>query len=1573
MAPAQNKQLEHVISEVLKTGDVQTLDVFLQREIYEETPMKCSQQFLTKLDKLINRGLVQKDPRLASLGLASLYKCGKNLILPGGRQGLSGLIEQGLIKKMVEWFGKCRQLWIQCGPQWDENLINLSEDFLNVLMVVHEACKEGTYGISESFLYPVGQLAVDPKSYILIKKEAIRKFNLFLDKIPVDLKKDRQILSSQEASDIMVKLAGQILEAGDYDFQSSLMEALCRMATHDERKALAHKWFSMGHVASAFGQIRDSEFETACRKFLNMVNGMQGDKRRVYSYPCLEVYLDSFELLMPLDEKLEEFWIDFNLGSHSISFYFSLADEEVQDSHWETMCINEHEVQSYNVKEESKRQVLQIKLSEVVIVGAVEGSSLIIHFSSSLDILQAARNVYGHNKNKGSTVVKATVKTLMEENSTQVVPESQVSLGESEKNTAPYVLPAPAAPAQMVTPARMKFSESTTFISSGGGGSVRHSFSLASNTPASGIGAEKPSLKVNTASKQAIKNKADKHKKNIPLAEAVNMALAEQVDEQSQEDNFVPDTQPKTGRNMSSNWHKLSVSEMLTMPTQKMSSLPRSETCSTLAGPQERSSSSRWSVSASSLFCQKQLHIQLTERLQQVLNGRNQDSAPTPEMADIRRDSNDTSTEDQCVSSLCTSKDQRAQSNGCVKGKTKVQTSLAIGVIPIKPSVKTSTTKNQKEKMPSEAEVENKNYPSSKEKRDTEVAGSMVKLISSHYKVDGQANKKDTAENISQNWIPPLVNRPIFNMSWLPTGKRETSRNLIKSHSKTKPSSVRKDVFAFSTNTPPSNGKANRNTSAIQSSDIHSSVLSTTKKEHPVGKVQKKRYVKKHLFSDTDTDNAMTEVSWLRESARRSKPKVTKYSRQAPIKSRAVPQHGSFESPDLLPSFPKAVMDNNKPTKKNSHMKKALGQPKETVKPAAAPRRPHAAGRRPKRAAATSAKSYKEPDTDDSQSEEPEDPPATKYSSTDHLKKTEEVHEAQNKKKTYSTQAMKKSMKPGSESLLEKPTTSKQGKHEKTCSVVPDVKIGKNTSELCTESYRRKHGNLSDFKKPSVLKRPENVLQETSKLNKKNAQEQKSSLRDSWAACQTSFCPSPPFIEKMRSADRSAPTLDLTYSPLLTPRGSLLPASPKPPCQDTPSPILLLPKPCSTVSSKEMCKSSFYSAEKNRGSSKTRSIQSVHSIASLGGQTTAPNPPAELSAAKISPIQQRLSSATYSPLSTRPVMTSTLLELDKPPLLSPAQSPFLNDTISFGHHCSLSKVSSVSQASTNSSVLTSKVKDSPTDALAISLKTEKTPLSDQDSKLAQSLVSGPSRKRHISLSSNSEDEEKEERKRSEMSGKRSPHMKPRKLFKSFEVSAVDESSQVKSSSCHWEAEVMDGDMDMDEDLDLPEIAVNPSNLCQQLNSELQKKFQKHYSLVELYNKQSLKTIQQHVSSVNTQITKSRAQRLEQVQKVLLDEITKLEQDDTVLKSMEEDLTVCRKKQMMGFHSYKKQEVRRNEILKRALQSSTCHSLEYEDRIFTSEMCMIRKDMKSVQDKLLSEMLEGELQSVKRGLHTLFFP
>ncbi|KAM6981964.1 synaptonemal complex protein 2 [Tautogolabrus adspersus] len=1636
MAPSQNTQLEKVIEAVLKSGDFQALDVFLQGDTTEGPPFKCSQQFLTKVDTLISRSLEQQDSKSASLGLGVLYKCGKNLKLPGGCQGLSGLIAQGLVKKismhfihtvcecchMVLWFERCKQMWIQCGPQWDETLFNLSEDFFDALMVVHEACKEGTYKVTESFMCPVGQLAVDPRIHILIQKEAIRKFNLILDKIPAELKKKRKFLTSQEASDIMLKIAGQILDGGDYDLQTALMEALCRMATLDQRRELAVTWFNMQYVASAFIKISDSEFETDCRKFLNLVNGIQGEKRRVYSYPCLEAYLDKNELLMPADEKLEEFWIDFNLGSRSISFYFSLADEEMQEGQWETICINENEVQSYTVKEEGKSKVLQLKLSELVVVGAVEGSSLTIHFSSSLEIRQAAHSVYGHRKDNGfvgktsTSVVKTTVKIIMEENSSQVVPESQVSLGEIEKNTAPYLLPAPSAPVQMVTPAKMSISESITFVSGGTGGSVRGASSLSavlpSNTPTKGKG--KPTLEMVRSSdwqgdsflgelmtktgttSETIASGMNKQNMRIKTAD---MNLGGQEEELPLDQTFVPDSQPRSERKMSSYWNKFSVSEMLIMPTQKKK--------------ERLSSAQRMSVPVNSPISQKKLHTELTQRLQTVLNERSHDPAPQEPAApktklDTREDSKRRVSSDQWAS-----KEQKVKRIGPARQKSKDKLSLEPPVAQTKAPAKGSTSKVVHEKIVPGVKAQTDKALSRKEKRDAAVAGSMVKLISSHYETKTQSTTKDPAKNIAQSSIPPPnLNRPVFDMGWLPTTTKKESgaASWMKPNSKTTTTFTRQreDIFAFSLDEPSSIGgkdKTFNNTSTMSSSGINdsSALVKTTRKEQPVQK--EKRHVKKHLFSDTDTDYAMTDVSWLRESSRRPKPKVTKYSRQANVKPKSMSPHTSYVFPDLLSPTQKQVNSDTKPHK-NPAMKARVEQPKKTVKPAAAAAasRPHAAGRRSKRAVATSAKSYREPDTDGSQSEsekpnalKPKDNPC---SSANHLDKSLGAAQVM-KKKTDGKQPTKSYMNLDSynnislpESVSELAHTTKKylagQKNKKTSLEVQEVKKRKETSiEKSAEASKASERNkMLDLKKLSGFKqqRPEMILSETSKLNKKivpRAEEITRSLKD-WVAGQASFCLSPPFIDRMRSAERSAPTLGLTCSPLLSPRGSPLPASPDPPCRDTPSPILLLPKPRSTVSSRGNFKPllqcrAFYSAEKKRRSSKTPSIRSVSSHHSLTprGRTPAPGKSSGPRAPKYPPSLPE----SGLPPSVQPLLTSTLLELDKPSMPSPPQSPFTEDAVQQDCYLSLSKVSSVSlsQSSTKSSVHTKKTKDSPTSALAVSHKREKTPNSDQDQKPAHLHVSGPSRKRHTSLSSNSEEDEEEERMKSAGRGQHSPRMKPRKLFKSYtEMSVESEASHVMStshtmSSTHWDAETGDGDMDMEEELELPKMALNPNNLCQQFSSELKKKFQNRHKMVEVYNKQSLKTVQQHVSSLNTQVTKFRTERLEKVQTVLLEEIHELEQEETVLKTMEKDLTMYWKKQITAYHSYHEHKTRRNDTLAKFLQSNVCPSLEYEEKIFTSQMCLIRRDMKSVQDRLLSQMQEGEIQSVKRGLHALFFP
>ncbi|KAF7658588.1 hypothetical protein LDENG_00010860 [Lucifuga dentata] len=1616
MAPKEQEQLEKLVDEVLKGRDLQALDLFLQKDTYGGSALNCSKQFLNKLAKLVSRGLDQKDAKSAILGLTVLYKCGNNLMLPEG-QGLTGLIAQetGFVH-MVHWFEKCRQLWIQCGPQKDETLLNLSEDFLESIMVVHEACREGTYKITESFLYPIGQLAADPRINITIQKEAIRKFNIILDKIPVELKKEKKILSSQEASDIMSKLANQILEGGDYDLQVTLMEALCRMATSTQRKELANHWFSVEHVANAFVKIYDSEFETDCRKFLNLVNGMQ-ENRRVYSHPCLEAYLDKHELLMPSDEKLEEFWIDFNLGSHSISFYFSLADE--QESQWETICINEDEIQSYTVTEEGKRQVLRLKLTEVVVVGEVEGSNLTIHFSSTLDILQAVRSVYGDSKNEAA------------------VPESKVSLSEGEKNTAPYCLPAPSASIQMVTPARSRISESSTFIRSSSGGSVHGARSFSAIMPSNSLGRakEKPSLEMvyschtegevyrgelrttaktshgtmpsstmthsitqqcdkplqSKALKQPTRKKAEKHKKNILLAEAVEIVLAGQGEEQEPlEQSFVPDSQPttKTGKNIGSHWKKLSVSEMLTMPTQKVNSGPHSGLEQQQGSP---SSTQRASLPGLHPISHKQFHSDLTQRLQKVLDEMTQAPAPqepaaSPEkLSEASQDPQNRSLMGLCGPTSCVSKEQQAKKKGCAKEKRNQIHPLGADPAPLKASAKVAPTEVLKERTTPNASAKPTRAPSSKEKRNAEVASSMVKLISSHYKIIPQFTAKATVHSISPCLIPPSGNsRPVFDMNWVSTTKKDIygAIRLRKPLNKSTQKSARQneDIFAFNVDATLSiggNSKLFTDTSAISSSDAQNSftLLKGTKKEQPAAK--EKRNVKKHLFSDTDTDYTMTEVSWIRESSRKPKPKVTKYSRHLCFKPKTVSPETTYK-PD--PSS-KPIKENTKLTKKKPCAKQAVEQPKTAANPA---------GRRPQRAAAATAKSYRDLDTDESQSE----------SETRPDPKPQKLEDAQAKKKNIVSKQSSKSFKKlksvehSSQSKSELPPTPKkcfvgqQGRNEKASLESAEVKKKKNAFESTMSHQELERNNLSALEQPPPLskhqvfqqQKTEKILQANAKLNRKNdipAKEQTSTLKDSWAACQASH--SPPSIEKMRCkpAEMLPPTLDLTQSPILTPQGSPLPASP---CQDTSSPIPC--KPHSAVSSKGNFKpSSFYSRKMKCSTSKPQSLHSISSLPSLTltGQSPERGAATRPSAAEISPVKA-LSFAPQSPLS--PLLTSTAVELEKPSMLFSSQSPSLEDTLNCRLCYDFSKVSPVSHASlsyssTKSSMPSSIVKAHLSAALAVAHKKEKTPTADRSLKSAQHLISGPSRKRHIShsLSSNSEDDEKVEKKTSKSRGQRCSRMKPRKLFKSFtEVYAEGETRQAKSSthkvsSSNWEVETQD----MDEESEMPEISANASDMCQHFSTELKKKFQSRYRMMEAYNKQSLKAIQQHVSSLNVEVSKYRTQSLEQVQRVLLEEIHNLEQDNTILKSMEKDLTMYWKKQTTAFHSYREQETRRYETMRQTFQNNACHSLEYEERIFTSQMCLMRQDMKSVQDRLLSEMQEGEIHSVKRSLHALFFP
>ncbi|XP_074144832.1 synaptonemal complex protein 2 isoform X2 [Sminthopsis crassicaudata] len=312
-------------------------------------------------------------------------------------------------------------------------MANLIEDFFDVLMTVHDINNEGKMEVLENFILRICAFIVDTRIHICIQQEAIKKLNAMLDGMPRDAKK---IISKPEMFSLMVDMGKRILDVGDYDFQVAITESLCRMTSEKQRRELACQWFPMEFIATAFKGIKDSDFETDCRKFLNHVNGMLGDKRLVFTFPCLSVFLDRYELQIPSDEKLDEFWIDFNLGSQSISFYTAGDDEDHQ---WETVSVPNDEVEIYNVEVKDDKKVLTLFLKNTMNVGNREGDRLVFYFDPSLDIIDVTKQIYGTNKYREFTkkqaisVAKTAVHIIFDESGSQIlVPESQSSPAKTE-------------------------------------------------------------------------------------------------------------------------------------------------------------------------------------------------------------------------------------------------------------------------------------------------------------------------------------------------------------------------------------------------------------------------------------------------------------------------------------------------------------------------------------------------------------------------------------------------------------------------------------------------------------------------------------------------------------------------------------------------------------------------------------------------------------------------------------------------------------------------------------------------------------------------------------------------------------------------------------------------------------------------------------------------------------------------------------------------------------------------------------------------------------------------------------
>ncbi|KTG32330.1 hypothetical protein cypCar_00004932 [Cyprinus carpio] len=1449
---------------------------------------------------------------------------------------------------MVQWFEKARKLWVEAGSSRNETMIKLAEDFFDALMVcygtfwgvVHESCKEGTYEVTEALLSHIGKLASDAQINIMIQKEAARKLNAILEKIPIELKKKKKILSTQEASSMMNAVASQILRGGDYDLQVSLMEALCRMASPAQRNQLADSWFTMTFVSSAFKKIKDSEFETDCRKFLNMVNGMQGDGRSVYSYPCLEAFLDKHELLMPEDKNLEAFWIDFNLGSQSISFYFCVANKKAQDGQWSTLCIVENEVQSYTVEEESGKKVLHLVLTEPACCDNLDGSRVTIKFSSSLDILRATESVFGQAKNRTSFRKSSIVKTpvhvnLSSQESSQVfVPESQVSPSlrvegkgsSSVKRSIPCQPPTHPTPntnnvpLQMVTPIKMKVSESSTYIS-GSVGSKQGSCSSICVLPAVSKLMVKPALQMMSSSErrkeielrelmmsktsssvrslsiQCEKNQKKAHAiqaQHIPIDKVVQMVQADH-EEDTFDNSIVPDSQPvRKGSSFSPAIWSLNSSKRRISVSGSLLALQKdcSKNCTISDGsshpPPQRLSPAQC---ASRALTQKQLHTQLTQRLEEVVREQ--------QGTDGRTAQRGSSLEPRTA------------------GQEKENMEKSVKSMPARPA--------QERRKSSEVHAD-----TSDQDNMAHAADGVVKMISSHYKRTEKVASHEPGGlcNIGSK------NRYLLNKSCCPSS---TSSSLYKTQDKAKKEfQLLEDVYAFTEDKAKiSVRKKSSDTSRVESSPPSNpqTLSKSAKRRRPTKAAEANE--KKKLFSDTDTDNT-TEISWLHSANRKPKPKVADYSRQ-PVKPIFPPAdtacmlHQSLTSPTVV---------------LNTYLSSA--EVNSTVKMGGI-------------YLTTTHKLYQ----------------LLSLSLFHIFLYVNLLHfYFASVKSPYtplpSPKPVKEQIKPKRKKAVGRAATlqqtvparaTEQGeKREKTSVDIAKLQNEKDVQKKADKVFAKILGGQRNDKGKKMCSPEHLIVKKTS-----SAQGSVRRQKESWAARLSSTFASPPSVEKMRSGEKLTTNLRSNATPLRSLSIS--------PIEADSSPL----QPLGSLKAFSLCKTPGNKAAVKLPS---HTITPV-STTSRGSKRIPPAAQVELSPVHslLTPTQPQEKSTQPSPRIPPHLQEELKGVMDKTSPTSFERRSVISVTMSQSSHLSVSNMA------------------------LMCTELEKTPASQKGSKVERlEFKSGPTAiHKHLtlshsaSLSEREEDSEEDKENKAPSPSQLALKMKPRKLFvptnKSFTPSPITKPLVKDQSSSEEEEEDIVTEnrrrkrsyqrglnkrakqttisteevetlssctrsscrhASVEADIDLTQPAQQVGLICHQFSSELKRKIKKRCRTMDIYTGQALKTLGQHMSSVSVQVHQYSTQRLEKVKQVLLSEIADLEQDDIVLRSMEEELTTYWEKQTLAFHTYQEKGTKRLHQLKSTIQTDVCDSLEYEKQVFSVEH-------------------EEELTSVRRGLQSLFFP
>ncbi|XP_030359029.1 synaptonemal complex protein 2 [Strigops habroptila] len=1301
-------------------------------------------------------------------------------------------------------------------------IISLAEDFFDVLLALWDSRPEGKLEILENFVLRTCTLITDVRINIYVQQEVVRKLNLMLDNMPRDARK--KIFSTKEMLCVMSDMGKRILDAGDYDLQVAITEALCRMISEKQRGELACQWFSMEFASSAFKGIKDSEFETDCRKFLNQVNGMLGDKRRVFTYPCLSAALDEYELQIPLDENLEEFWIDFNVGSRSISFYVAADDA---DHHWETVIIPEEEVDQYSLEEKDSKKLLTISLKSPMHVGNQEGEKFFLYFDSILEIKDVTRKIYGFNKCK------------------VLVPESQLSPEKSEEEGKLSKYKTQQPPGSLRTLNKNNSQENCRGGSSKVTTSCKRKVSEASVLIPGRFSTRSPLVFVSTST-------PCKGRFKLPLEMMSSAERSNSTANETRTKNFY---QESTG---SGQRHTQNLLSSETEQKVRKSSI-RNE-----AKPPEKQM-----CAEEALEMIKEAEVGATQK--QTLD----------EVLDIVPDSQPVGRSNKpllpCVLESSFDKSKAWKKRSCSVPEKNISTgdrqklNQSLEPRASETSLHSGFTKEESD-VPVRKETANPKASNTKTKSKemTDAAKSLISKISDRYKV--KTDEKSKARD-SLGFNRPHLNKSCVSKDGVQDRKLKSSTFL-----NVTAGPVVDDVYNFNIT------GFDEPTIKLGMEELHVTKVSTHTDSNKKGnaddgktstEVKERKQItnnknQKHLFSDTDTENrgddCKTDISWLRESNRKPKAHLIDYSRNKHL--------GKPINTVKTDKLPEPVCHVDKPKGKNANKKKTNKCKKENSR-TDEPIKPTTRQKRPRRAAL--AKNYKELSSSESESERESLTCISKEEKSKIRKRMNGENRDDNQQKELQNISSTEPKRVAN--CVQKAFTESKNFAEEKKIEMPSFESPMSLEIMrCTE--RISGGDVTQ----------EHTGSERSLSLQELTPEKTEMLNFEKGISPSDFCPQKKNFQSLcLNQSPEMPAKKLTFG-----NKSFSPALSE-------ASLLSLPT-CKTVNGKPAKGSTCKTRDNNEDSSFRHCFSDTRSIKGKLHDTT--------TTIDTCSIKGKLQDTT------KPITKSKEEDCVAPPPSSASSG---------------SKVQSWSEE-------------------------PYAPVHESGPTIQPFLK----RRYHSDPESNSD--EAETSKEEEKKGKRRTKLQPRELFKTESAATHRVSESVSTESAN-DLSGLDGE--------IWEPGCSTISICQKLQKEFTKKIESRSRKMDNFAKQSLQAAHEHLSAMSYQLHEHRSRQLDEFRSALLEQLENFENDSQSLKNMEKEFSTFWKKHTHTFSTYVKNEQQRIQILKSSFEKNICHTGDCEEHVFTSEMNLMKEDLKGFQEKLLKEMQEEELCNVRRGLQTLF--